>query len=50
MSDTKGINFQVDSVLYKKIKLHIAENDLKLKEYIINLIKKDLEKESDNNE
>lgn len=46
----KGINFLVDPELYKKIKLHIIEKDMTLKDYIIGLISKDLEKESENND
>ncbi len=40
----KAINFKIDAELYKKIKIKIAEEDISLKQYMINLIKKDLEK------
>ena len=40
----KAINFKIDAELYKKIKIKIAEEDIILKQYMINLIKKDLEK------
>ena len=40
----KAINFKIDGELYKKIKIKIAEEDISLKQYMINLIKKDLEK------
>lgn len=40
----KAINFKVDAELYKKIKIKIAQEDISLKQYMINLIKKDLEK------
>jgi predicted DNA binding CopG/RHH family protein len=41
----KAINFKVDENLYKKIKIKIAIEGLTLKDYIINLIIKDLEKD-----
>lgn len=40
--EQKGINILVDADFYKKIKIHLAENDMKLKEYIVSLISKDL--------
>jgi len=40
----KTINFKVDEKLHKLIKVHIAKEGKTLKEYIIELIKKDLEK------
>ena len=40
----KAIIFKVDAELYKKIKIKIAQEDISLKQYMINLIKKDLEK------
>ena len=40
----KAINFKIDAELYKKIKIKIAEEDISLKQYMINLIKNDLEK------
>lgn len=47
MKSIKGVNFQIDSELYKEVKLHVIQKDLTLKGYIISLIKKDLEKESE---
>jgi len=41
----KTINFKVDEELYKRIKIKVVEEDMTLKDYIIQLIKKDLEKE-----
>ena len=40
----KAINFKIDAELYKKIKIKIEEEDISLKQYMINLIKNDLEK------
>ena len=40
----KTINFKVDEKLYINIKIHIAKEGKTLKEYVIELIKKDLEK------
>ena len=40
----KNISFKVDSEFYKKIKIKLIEEDKTLKAYIIELIKKDLEK------
>ncbi len=40
----KTINFKVDEELYKRIKIKVVEEDMTLKDYIIQLIKKDLEK------
>lgn len=40
----KGINIKVDEELYKKIKFRALELDKTLKDYIIDLVKKDLEK------
>lgn len=39
----KTINFKVDEELYKRIKINIAKEGKTLKEYVIELIKKDLE-------
>lgn len=41
---TKGINIKVDEVFYKEIKFRALELDKTLKDYIIDLIKKDLNK------
>ena len=40
----KGINIKVDEELYKEIKFRAFELDKNLKDYIIDLVKKDLEK------
>lgn len=40
----KGINIKVDEELYKEIKFRALELDKTLKDYIIGLIKKDLNK------
>ena len=39
----KTINFKVDENLYKKVKIRVVEKNMTLKDYIISLIKKDLE-------
>lgn len=39
----KAINFKVDEEFYKKIKVRIAMEGKTLKDYIIELIKKDLD-------
>lgn len=39
----RNIGFKVDEDLYRKIKIKIAEEDKTLKEYIIELILRDLE-------
>ena len=39
----KTINFKVDEELYRRIKVYIAQEGLTLKEYVIELMKKDLE-------
>ena len=41
--EEKGINFKVDSELYRKVKIKVAEEGLTIKEYMIQLILKDLE-------
>lgn len=41
----KAINFKVDEEFYKKIKVKIALEGKTLKDYIIELIKNDLEEE-----
>lgn len=40
----KTINIKVDETLYKEVKLKTLELDMTLKAYIIDLIKKDLQK------
>lgn len=41
----KNLAIQVDEELHRKIKIKLAQNDMKLKDYIIGLIKADFEKE-----
>lgn len=41
----KAINFKVDEEFYKKIKVKIALQGVTLKDYVIKLIKQDLEKD-----
>lgn len=41
----KGINIKVNEELYKEIKFRALELDKTLKDYIIDLIKKDLKKQ-----
>ena len=40
----KAINFKVDEELYKQVKVKIALEGKTLKDYVIQLIKNDLEK------
>jgi len=40
----KTVNFKVNENFYKEIKVHIALEGITLKDYVINLIKQDLEK------
>ena len=40
----KGINIKVNEDLYKEIKFRVLELDKTLKDYILDLIKKDLNK------
>lgn len=39
----KNIAIRVDEELFKKVKVRLAEQDLTMKDYIINLIKNDLD-------
>lgn len=39
----RNIGFKVDEEFYKQIKIKIATEGITLKDYIVNLIKKDLE-------
>ena len=39
----KTINFKVDEELYKQIKIKVATDGKTIKDYIIELVKKDLE-------
>lgn len=41
----KAINFKVDPEFYKQIKIRVAMLDTSIKDYVMNLIKKDLEKD-----
>lgn len=41
----KAINFKVNEELYKAIKVKVALNGKSMKDYIVELIKKDLENE-----
>ena len=43
----KAINFKVGEELYKQIKVKVALEGMTLKDYIIKLIKEDLEKETE---
>lgn len=45
MENKKNISFKVDSGLHKSIKLKATNMGIGIKEYILNLIKKDLESE-----
>lgn len=44
----KAINFKVDEELYTKVKVKVAIEGMTIKDYVINLIKKDLEKDKKN--
>jgi len=39
----KTVNFKVDEDLYRRIKIQIAKEGKTLKDYVIELIRKDLE-------
>ena len=39
----KGINFKVDENLYREVKIKVAIEGKTIKDYVIELIKKDLE-------
>ena len=41
----RNIGFKVDDEFYKKVKIKIAQEGKTLKEYIVELISKDLEKQ-----
>ena len=43
MQDEKAINFKINAQIYKDMKYRILELDITMKDYIINLILKDLE-------
>lgn len=43
LSMEKAINFKIDSELYKKIKIKTVMEDITIKQYILGLIKKDIE-------
>lgn len=42
MAERKTTSLRVDPEIWKKVRVHCAENDLDISEYIENLIKKDL--------
>lgn len=44
----KAINFKVDEEFYTKVKVKVAIEGMTIKDYVINLIKKDLEKDKKN--
>lgn len=44
MEKEKTITIRVDEELHKKIKVKIANEGVTLKDYLVDLIKKDLEK------
>ena len=41
----KAINFKVDPDLYKEVKVKVAHEGVTIKEYVITLIRQDLEKD-----
>ena len=41
----KAINFKVDDELYRDVKIKVAKDGLTIKDYVISLIKADLEKQ-----
>ena len=41
----KTINFKVGEELYRRVKIKVAQEGMTLKDYVITLIKQDLEKE-----
>lgn len=43
----KRIGVTIDLALFKRVKIKCVENDISLTEYIINLIKKDLDTKKD---
>jgi predicted HicB family RNase H-like nuclease len=43
IDDVKTITFKIDSYLHKELKVTMANRGQSIKEYIINLIKKDLD-------
>jgi len=38
----KAINIKIDEQLYKQIRIKVATDDITIKDYIINLVEKDL--------
>jgi hypothetical protein len=40
--DTTGINFQMDNGLYTKMKIKLALDNAKIKDYITHLVERDL--------
>lgn len=50
MSDNrKNIIIRADQELHQKIRIHVAMNNTTIQEYIVNLIKEDLEKNEKTN-
>lgn len=45
MKKEKGINFKIDEELYKKLKVKLAKEGQTIKQFMLNLIKKELEEE-----
>lgn len=43
MSKVKSITLHVSEEFHKKVKLHTSREDIKIKDYIISLVRKDLE-------
>ena len=50
MSDKRNIVLRVDPDFHRQIKLHVTMNDTTLQDYIVELIKKDLEQSKKNKE
>jgi len=40
---TKNLTVNMEEELYKEVKLYCVKNDIKIKDYVIALIKKDLD-------
>ena len=45
MMSERNIGFKIDSELYKEIKMKVVREETTIKDYILSLIKKDLEAE-----
>ena len=49
MTDTKkNVILRVDNNFHQKLKVHVAMNNTTIQDYIVNLVKKDLEKNEKN--